>query len=301
MHSEEPPPPAVRQTQTYLRHLFRERGLKPKNKMGQSFLVDLNLVDFLVNSAELNRDDMVLEVGTGTGSLTTALAAEAGAVLTVELDPALHDMVKETLGHHAHVRFVHADILKNKNHLSPQVLDLLREGLKRFGGKHLKLVANLPYAVATPVLANFLLSEFTFERMVTTVQWEIAERLQAEPGTKDYGALAILVQSLADVELLRRLPPSVFWPRPKVASAIIRIWPRAAKRALIADPQRFRVFLRDLYAHRRKNLRGALVGMAGKTWDKATVDRKLRDLEIDGNARAETLDRHVHLRLCEAF
>lgn len=301
MHSLEPAPSAVRQTQTYLRHLFRERGLRPKNKMGQNFLVDLNLVDFLVKNAELSRDDMVLEVGTGTGSLTTALAAEAGAVLTVELDPALHDMVKETLGHHAHVRFVHADILKNKNHLSPQVLDLLREGLKRFEGKHLKLVANLPFAVATPVLSNFLLSEFTFERMVATVQWEIAERLLSEPGTKSYGALAILVQSLADVELLRRLPPSVFWPRPKVDSAIMRIWPRTEKRSQLGEPQRFRVFLRDLYAHRRKNLRGALLGMPGKRWDKAAVDRKLADLQIDGNARAETLDRHAHLRLCEAF
>ena len=291
----------MRQTQTYLRHLFQERGLRPKNKLGQNFLVDLNLVDFIVKSADLTRQDMVLEVGTGTGSLTAALADQAGAVLSVEIDTAFHELVQETLAHHAHVQFFHGDILHNKNHLNPHVLARLRSGLERFEGRSLKLVANLPYAVATPVISNFLLSDLSFERMVVTVQWEIAERLLADPDNKEYGALAILVQSLADVELLRKLPPAVFWPRPQVSSAILRIWPSAQKRAEVPDPQRFRVFLRDLYAHRRKNLRGALASLPGKPWDKPTVDRKLAELGLDGNARAETLDRHVHLRLCEAF
>jgi 16S rRNA (adenine1518-N6/adenine1519-N6)-dimethyltransferase len=162
-------------------------------------------------------------------------------------------------------------------------------------------VANLPYAVATPVISNLILSDLSFERMVVTVQWEIAERLMAHPGTKDYGALAILMQSLTDIELLRRLPPAVFWPRPQVASAIIRIWPRAEKRALIPDPLQFRHFLRDLYAHRRKNLRGGLLSFPDKPWDKPQVDGKLVELGLDGNCRAETLDRQTHLRLCTAF
>jgi 16S rRNA (adenine1518-N6/adenine1519-N6)-dimethyltransferase len=291
----------VRQTQTYLRHLFQERGLRPKNKLGQNFLVDLNLIDFIVKNAELTREDMVLEVGTGTGSLTAALADQAGAVLSVEIDASFQELVQETLGHHAHVQFFHGDILKNKNHLNPAVMDKLQAGFERFAGKNLKLVANLPYAVATPVISNLILAELPFERMVVTVQWEIAERLLAHPGTKDYGALAILIQSLADIELLRRLPPAVFWPRPQVASAIVRIRPSAAKRRAVADPTRFRHFLRDLYAHRRKNLRGGLLGLPGKPWDKAQVDRKLAELRLDGNCRAETLDRHAHLRLCEAF
>jgi 16S rRNA (adenine1518-N6/adenine1519-N6)-dimethyltransferase len=291
----------VRQTQTYLRRLFEERGLRPKNKLGQNFLVDLNLIDFIVEHAELTRNDMVLEIGTGTGSLTAALADLAGAVLSVEIDLTFHEIVQETLGRHTHVQFFHGDILKNKNHLNPHVLDKLKGGLTRFAGKKLKLVANLPYAVATPVISNFMLTELPFERMVVTVQWEIAERLMAEPGSKEYGALAILMQSLADIELLRRLPPAVFWPRPKVASAIVRIWPRAEKRALIADPMRWRIFLRDLYAHRRKNLRGALLSFPGKPLDKPEIDRRLAGLGIDGNCRAETLDRHEHLRLCAAF
>ncbi len=168
-------------------------------------------------------------------------------------------------------------------------------------GQQLKLVANLPYAVATPVLSNFLLSDLPFERMVTTVQWEIAERLMAQPDTSGYGALAVLAQSLADIELVRRLPPAVFWPRPEVASAIVCIRPSAAKRAHVGDVVRFRTFLRDLYSHRRKNLRGALVGWPSGRRSKEEVDRKLADLGLDGTVRAEDLDLEQHLRLSRAF
>ena len=162
-------------------------------------------------------------------------------------------------------------------------------------------MANLPYAVAVPVIGNFLISSLAFERMVVTVQWEIAERLLAEPGSKDYGALTVLVQSLAAVSLVRKLPPAVFWPRPQVASAIVLIRPEAEKRARVGDVLRFRHFLRDLYVHRRKNLRGGLAGLPSGRRDKAEVDQKLAQLGIDGTLRAETLDVEQHLRLCEMF
>src|SRR5262249_59288463 len=136
-------------------------------------------------------------------------------------------------------------------------------------------------AAATPVIANLLLSDECFERMVVTVQWEIAERLAAAPGSKDYGALSVLVQSVADVEILRRLPPSVFWPRPQVASAFVLVKPNAAKRAHVGDVARFRSFLRDLYVHRRKNLRGALAGAPSGRRSKEDVDRRLATLGID--------------------
>src|SRR5438132_12024723 len=113
----------VRQTPSYLRHVFQERGLRPKNKLGQNFLVDLNLIDFIAKHAELTRDDMVLEVGTGTGSLTAALADQAGAVLSVEIDATFHELVKETLARHAHVQFFHGVSLKQENHLNPHVLE----------------------------------------------------------------------------------------------------------------------------------------------------------------------------------
>src|SRR5581483_6147757 len=158
---------------------------------------------------------------------------------------------------------------------------------------------------ATPVTANLLISAVEVERMVVTVQWEIAARLMARVGTADYGALAVLVQSLADVELVRRLPPAVFWPRPQVESAIVLVRPNAGKRAHVAemagDVMRFRHFLRDLYVHRRKNLRGALAGWPRGRRDKADVDRTLAELGLPGTVRAEDLDVEQHLRLCAAF
>jgi 16S rRNA (adenine1518-N6/adenine1519-N6)-dimethyltransferase len=293
--------PARRQTLSYLRDLFEARGLRPKNKLGQNFLIDLNLLDVILNGAELGKEDLAVEIGTGTGGLTIWMAERAGGVFSVEIDGAFHELARETLRDRDRVRLVHADILKNKNHFNPRVLEELEEVRREWGCRQLKLVANLPYAVATPVIANFLLSDLPFERMVVTVQWEIAEKLLARPGTKPYGALSVLVQSIADVELLRTLPPSVFWPRPQVASAIVRIRPNADKRAGIADVQRLRNFLRDLYSHRRKNLRGALAGLPSGRVDKALVDARLAELNLDGTLRAETLDIQQHLRLCAAF
>src|SRR5262249_58405562 len=141
---------------------------------------------------------------------------------------------------------VQGDIRRNKNQVNPRVLEALTEFRGQYPLPRLKLVANLPYAVATPVISNFLLHEgYSFERMVVTVQWEIAERLWASPDHKDYGALAVLVQSLADVQLVRRLGPGVFFPRPKVDSAIVLIRPNAERRAQAPDQHKLRIFLRD--------------------------------------------------------
>lgn len=301
MNSASSSPPAPRQTQSFLRDLFRQHGLVPKKKLGQNFLIDINLVDFIVKAGELDKSDFVLEVGTGTGSLTSRLALGAGAVLTVEIDPAFHQLAKEASNEPPHVTFFQGDVLKNKNTLNPNVLAAMDDMLARLPCRRRKLIANLPYAVATPVIANLLVGERSWERMVVMVQWEIADKLIAVPGTKEYGALAILMQSLADVEILRRLPPEVFWPKPAVDSGIIRIWPKTEKRGLIPDVHRFRVFLRDLYAHRRKNLRGGLVSMPASGGDKRFVDDLLAKLGYTGHERAETLTPGQHLELCEAM
>jgi len=294
----EPPP---RQTLSYLRNLFEAHGIQPKSKLGQNFLIDLNLLDILVQTAELTPRDLVLEIGSGTGSLTARLADQAGRVLGVELDPSFVELLREEVGHRENVRILHADVLKNKNEIDPRVLTALDELRRESGCEGVKLVANLPYAVAVPVIGNFLISSLPFERMVVTVQWEIAERLLAGPGSKEYGALAVLVQSVTEVSLIRKLPAAVFWPRPQVASAIVMIQPDAEKRARVGDVPRFRRFLRDLYTHRRKNLRGALVGLPNGRQDRTEVDRKLMQLGIDSTVRAEMLDGEQHLRLCEMF
>ncbi len=295
------PTTTPRQTLSYLRNLFEERGLRPKNKLGQNFLIDLNLLDLLLRTAELTRDDLAVEVGSGTGSLTARLAEQAGAVFSVEIDPAFYELARETTAGRDNVQILHADVLKNKNLLNPWVIAALDDYRKQSGCSRLKLVANLPYAVATPVIANFLIAEPDLERMVVMVQWEMAERLTAAPGTKDYNSLSVLVQGIADVQIIRRLPPAAFWPRPLVESGIVCIRPNAAKRAQVGDVVRFRNFLRALYVHRRKNLRGALSGLPSGRVAKEEVDRKLAELGLPGTARSETLDVEQHLRLCAAF
>ncbi|HVS35191.1 MAG TPA: 16S rRNA (adenine(1518)-N(6)/adenine(1519)-N(6))-dimethyltransferase RsmA [Gemmataceae bacterium] len=293
---------SARQTLSYLRNLFEERGLHPKNRLGQNFLIDLNLIDLLVRTADLTPDDVVLEVGSGTGGLTVRLLEHAGAVVSVEVDPAFAALTDEAVrDRRDRVALIHGDALKNKNELNPDIFRAIRSLQERTGAARFKVVANLPYAVAVPVISNVLLSDLNAERLVVTVQWEIAERLTATVGVKAYAALAVLTQSVADVTVVRRLPPTVFWPRPQVDSAIMLIRPNAAKREHVGDVHRFRIFLRDLYVHRRKNLRGGLASLPGKRFSKEEVDAKLAELGIEGTTRAEALDVEQHLRLCAVF
>lgn len=297
-HAPAPPP---RQTLSYIRNLLESRRLTPKAKMGQNFLIDLNLLDLIVQTAELDRQDAVLEVGTGTGSLTARLCDHAGAVVSVELDTDFLRMASEMLAGRGNLSLMHADALARKNEMNPDVMKEWERTATAAACTRRKLIANLPYVVATPVIANLLIADVPIERMVVMIQWEMAERLAAAAGTKDYGALAVLVQSLADVKVVRRLAPSVFWPKPKVDSAIVSIAPDPKKRLSVGDPVKFRAFLRDLYTHRRKHVRQALVGWPGGRKDKEAVDAKLAELGIDSTLRAEALDLAEHRRLFEAF
>jgi 16S rRNA (adenine1518-N6/adenine1519-N6)-dimethyltransferase len=300
----QPPPPPVpspRQTLSYLLRLFEGYGLEAKSKLGQNFLIDLNLLDLIVRTAELEASDAVLEVGTGTGSLTARLADCAGAVVTVEIDKTLQPVAKEVVGERPNVRFVFGDCLAKKNELNPDMLAAWDEATKNANCSRKKLVANLPYVIATPLVSNLLIARDDIERMVVMVQWEIAERMRAVPNTKDYNALSVLVQSVADVEVVRKVLPTNFHPRPKVDSAIVLIKPNAEKRAKVGDVAKFRAFLRDLYVHRRKNLRQALIGWPSGRREKVAVDAKLAELGIDGAVRSEALDLEQHLRLAVAF
>ena len=157
------PEPTPRQTLSYLIDLFRQQGIRPKSKLGQNFLIDLNLLDLIVQMAELSSNDLAIEVGSGTGSLTSRLASLAGAVLSVEIDPVFHNLTRATVANFANVVLTHADILENKNKLNPDVCSALATLQRQSGCQRLKLVANLPFAVATPVIANFLIADLPME------------------------------------------------------------------------------------------------------------------------------------------
>src|SRR5262249_7032666 len=179
-----------RQTLSYLRTLFQERGIRPKNKLGQNFLIDLNLLELVVREAELTTDDLVLEIGSGTGSLTMYLIAQAGALVSVELDPPFAALTEEAVEAHyslfatgpnpkgvkrEHLRLIRGDALAGKNHLNNDLTSAVRELVPLSGTKNVKLIANLPYAVAVPVISNLLLTDLPVERMVVMVQLEIGQ------------------------------------------------------------------------------------------------------------------------------
>ncbi len=294
--------PPKRQTQSYLRDLFARRGMAPRHRYGQNFLIDLNIHELIAEAGQVGPGDVILEVGPGAGALTALMAERGAAVVAVEIDPGMAQLTAEATAGHPGVRVVHGDALANKHTLNPLVLDHLRSGLAVDPARKLKLVANLPYNIATPILSNLLVHpEFRPERLVATIQLELAERIRATPQSSDYGALSVIMQALADVELTRVLPPSVFWPRPKVESAVVTIIPDPAKRDLVGDLPWFHAIVRRIFLHRRKNLRRVLYSIWRDRWTKLEVDTMLDGLGLTGLVRAEAMDVPEWISLANAL
>lgn len=290
-----------RQTVSFLMRRFQEAGIRPDTRHGQNFLIDLNLVELLVDSAELDGNDVVLEVGTGTGSLTQLLARRAGEVVSIELSAELHQLAREELVGAGNVTLLQGDALRNKNRLADALLDAVAARVAGPPARRLKLVSNLPYNIATPVISNLLSTAIRPQLMAVTIQKELADRIAARPATKDYSALSVWVQCQCRTEIVRILPPTVFWPRPKVHSAILKIVPEPEWQARIPAPDQFHAFVRSLFLHRRKFLRSGLVHANKPHLSKGAIDALLAARGLPAQARAEELDIEQLLQLYSAL
>ncbi len=254
-------------------------------------MIDLNLVDLIARSAELNKEtDVVLEIGTGVGSLTTRLSDQAAAVVSAEIDHNLHRLATDELAGRLNVKLIQGDALKNKGTIKPELIDAVREAMTRIGPQaRFLLVANLPYNVATPIISNLLLGDPSPDVVVVTIQKELADRIIAGPSTNDYGALSVWVQTLCDAQVVRELPPSVFWPRPKVTSSIIRLDQVRQRREAIPDLEFFHDVCRALFFHRRKFLRSVVVSAMKERLSKQQVDDVLAGFPHRSETRVEEL------------
>lgn len=288
-----------RQTLSFLAKTLERAGLQPKTKYGQNFLIDLNLLDILVKGGDIQKNDVILEVGTGVGSLTKRMAPLAGAIVTVEIDRDLQALAAKELRGANNVTMLSFDALRNKNHLRDEMMASIRETMENVPNATFKLVANLPYNIATPIISNLLTANPIPQRMVVTIQKELAQRIIANPGCKDYSALTIWMQSLCDCEILRILPPSVFWPSPKVDSAIILVKPNSEKRSRIVDLAYYHTHLRALFFHRRKFLRSQLYTATQDDLTKTQIDEILERLGHAPNLRAEQLSVDQIIELLE--
>jgi 16S rRNA (adenine1518-N6/adenine1519-N6)-dimethyltransferase len=258
----------------------------------------MNLQQLLVDSAELTSDDVVLEIGTGTGALTALMAERVAAIVTVEIDKHLYQIASEELIDFTNVTMLHQDALKNKNQLHENILTAIEQQLAET--HRFKFVANLPYNIATPVISNLLGCRIPPCSMTVTLQKELAERIIARPSSKDYSHLSIWIQSQCTAEIIRIMPPTVFWPRPKVESAIVHLEFVKALRDRIPDLHFFHSFTRSLFFHRRKFLRSVLVSAMKKQLDKEQVDEAIDELQLKPDQRAEQLSVETILALCEA-
>jgi len=244
------------QSKQQIERFLASSGVKPNRRLGQNFLIDMNLMRLLIGAAHIQPEDVVLEVGCGTGSFTEGLAKAAGEVITVEIDETLARIAKKQLAKAYNVKLFNADILQGKHTLCPEVVEAVNDAAARLDGR-VMLVANLPYKVAATVMMNLITGgegSLIAEIMCVTVQKEVADRMIAAPGSGDYGVLSIFMSATGSPTVLRKLKPSVFWPQPQVDSSMVRFIRDKEKVGRIHDMEFFRETVNLFMGHRRKML-----------------------------------------------
>lgn len=265
--------------------IVRKHGFQFKKRLGQNFLIDEVVLGKITVAAELSAQDLVVEIGPGLGTLTERLAEEAGQVIVVEIDQKLVPILQETLGSRKNVQIHCGDVLKTN-------LDRLAleksAGIFGPGGKRYKVVANLPYYITTPIIMQLLEEGYHLESMVIMVQKEVAERMVAPPGGKEYGALSVAVQYYCNAEIVSRVPKEAFLPPPEVESAVIKLNRRSEPAVAVSSAPVFFRVVKAAFAQRRKTLLNTLVN-GGFGLDKSNWAELLSGLNIDGQRRGETL------------
>jgi len=274
----------VAQSKHQIEALLAEAGSHPRHRFGQNFMIDQNLVRLVAEAGELARGDLVVEVGPGTGTLTEELLELSDDVVVIEIDRDLAAVLRRRFAGRANFRLIEGDALAGKHELNAAVLSLLRDAAAR--GRPAKLVANLPYNIASPLVIGLLIEGV--QTLAFTVQKEVADRLRAAAGGEAYGPLTVMVQLMANVEVLRNLPPQAFWPAPKIDSSLVRLT-RDDRLSELARP--FGRFVHALFSFRRKTLRRAL------SQAEYNADAALAETGFDGQLRPETFtpDQLLHL------
>lgn len=251
-----------------------------QKKFGQNFLIDTHVLDKIIRSAEISSDDMVLEIGPGIGTMTQYLAQAAGKVAAVEIDKALIPILKDTLDGFDNVTVINEDILK---------VDVAELAERENGGRPIKVVANLPYYITTPIIMGLFENHVPVKSITVMVQKEVAERMQVGPGTKDYGALSLAVQYYAKPYIVANVPPNCFMPRPRVGSAVIRL-ERYENPPVQADDEKlmFKI-IRASFNQRRKTLANGLKNSPELDYTKEQIEDAIDSLGKGASVRGEAL------------
>lgn len=262
-----------------IRYIMDKYGFRFSKSLGQNFLIDANIVDKIVEGAGVTEEDVILEVGPGIGVMTESMAEVAEKVVAVEIDDSLMPVLEETLGHFDNVKVINNDILK------VDIKALIKE---EFGDKKPKVVANLPYYVTTPIVMRFLEEEIPVSDIVVMIQKEVADRMNAEPNNKNYGALSVAVQYYSETEIVTKVPRSVFMPQPNVDSTVIRLKLRDEPAVQVIDKAIFFMTVRASFGKRRKTLLNAL-SSSDLGIDKGDIKDLLIASDIEPSRRGETL------------
>ena len=261
-----------------------------KKKFGQNFLIDPHVLDKIVDAAQITKDDFVLEIGPGIGTLTQYLCENARQVLAVEIDDKLIPILKETLQPYYNVEVLHGDILKQD---IQQIADTYNDG------KPIKVVANLPYYITTPIIMELFESHVPLANVTVMVQKEVADRMKAEPGTKDYGALSLAVQYYAKPYIAAFVPPNCFMPRPNVGSAVIRLDCLARVPVEVHNEKLMFRLIRASFNQRRKTLQNGIANSAELSFTKEQAARAIEQAGFDVRIRGEKLGLEEFARLAD--